>query len=169
MSSYIAIASQTLSSSQNSVTFNSIPTTLNGKTLRDLVVVVSIIGENGDSPDMRFNSDTGSNYSSVVIRGSSAAASSTVRTSFTALSLSGNGSIGVSTTDPVSIHISVLDFAQTNKHKTVLARTGRSDGWSVGTAGRWASTSAITSLTIRMTSGNNFLSGSTFSLFGIEG
>jgi hypothetical protein len=62
----------------------------------------------------------------------------------------------------------IMDFAQTNKQKSVLVRAGRAGGGVVANAGRWDQTTAITSLTFGPF-GTNWAAGSTFNLFGIEG
>jgi hypothetical protein len=62
--------------------------------------------------------------------------------------------------------IQAMDYSATNKHKTFLIRSGDKDEvWAL--AGRWASTSAITSLRILDTGGQTFDSGSTFTIFGV--
>jgi hypothetical protein len=58
-----------------------------------------------------------------------------------------------------------MDYSVTDKQKTVLSRTNSSFGTDI-TAGRWASTSAITSVTVYPSSGD-FEIGSTFALYGI--
>jgi len=66
MSTYTPIATQILSSTTASVTFGSIPTFYT-----DLVLVING-GHNsglGYGINIQFNNDTGSNYSSTVIRG----------------------------------------------------------------------------------------------------
>jgi len=63
-----------------------------------------------------------------------------------------------------------MDYSATDKHKTVLVKRGVSDatGYSVGMeAGRWASTSAITSINIFDQSGDTFDAGSSFALYGV--
>jgi hypothetical protein len=146
---YIALANLTLSSAQAEVTFSSIPATY-----RDLVVVA-----NGESPTngsllVRFNGDTGSNYPTVYMYQDS----------------SGTYNIGYfysgGTQGQFACVLNVMDYAQTDKHKTTLARLAK-NGSEVEASGiRWANTDAITSVTIR-TSSNNFSTGCTFALYGI--
>jgi hypothetical protein len=62
----------------------------------------------------------------------------------------------------------IMDYAQTNKHKSVLVRAGRAGGGVVANAGRWDQTTAITSLTIGPF-GSSWASGARFDLYGIEG
>jgi hypothetical protein len=76
-------------------------------------------------------------------------------------------SIGFVTTNFNGI-ASILDYTQTNKHKLVVARANDGANRTTTTAGRWANTSAITSLTVLVGSGT-FNTGTVFSLYGIEG
>jgi hypothetical protein len=165
MSSYIPIASQTLGSSAASVTFSSIPTTLNGKTLRDLVLVHSTAGT---PPRMRVNSDTGSNYSHVRMsgNGSSATSGGYTDTSVNLFAVGFSGNPGPST-DVDFVVTQIFDYATTDKHKTMLSRHSIASGAVEAFANRWANTSAITSILIYGDS--NFAAGSTFSLYGLEG
>jgi hypothetical protein len=74
----------------------------------------------------------------------------------------------MATTADNVITVSVFDFAQTNKHKSVLVRADRSAQATEMQAHRWGSTSAITSIDLFAGSGN-LAAGSTFSLYGLEG
>jgi hypothetical protein len=145
------------------VTFSSIPTTLNGKTLRDLVVVTS-----ATSPEMyvRFNSDSGSNYNFVWMLGFDNSAFSGSSSSQARLALARVAWGGNTITQ-------IFDFSQTNKHKSTISRAngaGVANNAVEAIAGRWASTAAITSMTLQgLSGGADFPAGSTFSLYGIEG
>jgi hypothetical protein len=67
--------------------------------------------------------------------------------------------------------IQVMDYSATDKHKTVLVRANTNapsvSGVVYASAGRWASTSAVTSLVLLPEVGPNFAIGSTFNLFGV--
>lgn len=164
MSSYIPIASQT-TSSVSTITFSSIPTTVNGKTIRDLVL--AIVAPDTDCY-LVFNNDTGQNYPAVymgVFNGQTNPYSG-IRTTRTKLEIGGTAWGGITL-----VHI--LDFAQTNKHKLVLSRANSPSGLyndaTEAYAGRWASTSAITSIRLETLSGTGLQPGSIASLYGIEG
>lgn len=162
MSSYIRIASQTLSSGQSSITFSSIPATLNGKTLRDLIMVCAVLPGGNDSPAFRINDNSSFSRVSMNGSGSTAASNSTADESFAFLSFP---SFNVTTSDRYVARIEFLDAFATDKHKAVLSRM---DAATVGTrasAHRVPTTSAISSITLWM----NSAAGSTFSLYGIEG
>jgi hypothetical protein len=155
-----ALATITLGSAASSVTFGSIPATY-----RDLRLVVEGTTSAGPSILVRYNSDTGSNYSHIVAYGSGSSPSTG----------SGTGS-GTSVefgynilAERFSITADVLDYSATDKHKTNLSRSNQPSGSNqivLMYAGRWASTSAVTSLTV-LTSTGNFAIGTTLSLYGI--
>jgi hypothetical protein len=75
MSTYEPIASQTLGSAVSSVTFSSIP-----QNYTDLILVVNYgISANNFGARIRFNGDTGSNYSDSFIYGTGSSALSSTR------------------------------------------------------------------------------------------
>ena len=163
MSSYIPIASQTLGSPASSVTFSSIPTTLNGKTLRDLVLVLQATATSFDSTraNLRFNSDSGSNYFDINMRGDgSVATSAAANNTFAA---------GASTpTTGGNAIIQLLDYSVTDKHKSGLVRHSAASREVNASSFRWANTSAINTILL-INFGDTWTAGSTFSLYGLEG
>jgi hypothetical protein len=73
---YDLIASNVLGTATSSVSFTSI-----SGSYRDLIIVVNGLGNGGEiNADLRFNSDSGNNYSFVRMRGSGTAASSSTGT-----------------------------------------------------------------------------------------
>ena len=156
-STYTPIASQTLTSSAASVTFSSIP-----GTYRDLVLVANGIADDVSRFMMcRLNSDTGSNYNYVAMwgDGSSATSSSTSGDSLVRLTIDGGS------TRKQAI-MNLMDYSVTDKHKSMLIRGDVPQSHTVAWANRWASTSAVTSITVLM-SGGSLQTGSTFSLYGV--
>ena len=157
---YDLIASNVLGSSAASVTFSSIPATY-----RDLIVVCTITGSGGNGWFLlTFNSDTGSNYSRVNASGNGSTTASNTNTG-TSIDIGYMGGFG--TTNPCTTIIQALDYSATNKHKTCLIRQDNASQATEMAAGRWASTSAINSLTLT-TAVQQFASGSTFYLYGIS-
>lgn len=158
---YDLLDSVTLSSSASSVTFSSID-----QSYRDLILAIELkaTGSSNVAALLKINSDTGSNYSYVVATGNgSTAVSSSGTLSFGIIQ---NSSSGTSTI-PTHLFVQFLDYSATDKHKPWLSR---GNGAGVGTemiAGRWASTSAITSLTLDKSGTQDFPSGSTFYLYGV--
>ena len=148
---YTLIDSTTLASSASSVTFSSIT-----QDYRDLILVGNFKATAFDShTGVRFNGDTGNNYHSVFT--SDAGTGSNTGSYIQSYGLQ-------DTTIGLTI-IQIMDYTQ-SKHKSVLTRGGTA---SVGmTAGRWASTSAITSVTVFGGQGLEWAAGGTFYLYGIE-
>ena len=163
---YTPLATVTLGSSASSVTFSSIPT---DGTYRDLVVVLTVAcTSTGDTTRLRFNGDTGNNYNWVFMNGTGSAASSSTQSNQNQLDFT--ASVGIPTVlGRYNAILQILDYSATDKHKTLLSRTNQNaDTFPgvTGLAGRWASTSAVTSVGI-FTSTFNFIAGSRFDLYGI--
>jgi len=155
----VALANLTLGSAQASVTFASIPTS----GYRDLRLVVNAATSAEGNINIQINGDTGSNYSQVNMRGF--ASSSTGSSSGTSTNIQSNYSTGLSTSSRAINTYDFMDSNATDKHKTILIRANHSDEVDA-LAGRWANTSAITSILIA-SGGGNFTTGSTFALYGI--
>jgi len=156
---YIALANVTLTGNDSSVEFSSIPATF-----RDLVVVVQNTSTVPSQMSMRFNSDTGSNYNRVAMFGDGSTASSNTSTNASNINTQAEGQ--ANSTQAAFTHIQIMDYSATDKHKSGLIRfTSTPDQpVTVAQAFRWASTSAITTITL---ADATFTSGSTFALYGI--
>jgi hypothetical protein len=163
---HVLISSQTLGSTAASVTFSSIP-----GTYRDLQLVIVGKQDSTSGVDASFkvtaNSDTTSSYTQVRMYGDGSAAGSNTGTN-TGYFEGGrmgnsNASSGVTTTT-----LQFLDYAATDKQKTVLSRSANPYAITDAEAARWPSTSAITTLLLATLSGN-FVAGSTFYLYGVLG
>lgn len=154
-----ALANLTLGSAASTVTFSSIPATY-----RDLRIVVNAATSAEGNIFIQVNGDTGSNYSQVNMRGF--ATSSTGSSSGTSTRIYSNYSTGLQTSSRAINTYDIMDYAQTDKHKTMLIRANHSDEVDA-IAGRWASTSAISSVTLTANDATTFTSGSSFALFGI--
>lgn len=74
----------------------------------------------------------------------------------------------VSDTTIFSSRINIIDYSATDKHKSLIFRTDRSGSSNVMmSAGRWANTNAVTSITIDR-SGYTLESGTTLALYGVH-
>lgn len=167
---YALIASTTASSTPQVITFNNIPSTYT-----DLVIVVNAGYTNSVGDDqftLRFNSDSGANYSDTHLYGSGSAAGSYRQTGNTWMFFN-----RISRNDLASsVIIHVQDYANTTTNKTTISRSGTADGSFAGTnsaidasVGLWRSTSAITRIDLsNYYNTNYFRNGSTFRLYGIE-
>lgn len=161
---YKALANITLSSSAASVTFSNIP-----NTYRDLVLVYNGLATQTTYTKLTLNNDTGANYSQIVALGwKSNTTNSYIDTGRS--EYYPEHYTDMSSTDRNMTITNIMDYSATDKHKTLL---GRFDGFSTGsravgmTAGRWASTNAVTSIKLT-TNANSYAAGSTFALYGIE-
>jgi hypothetical protein len=153
---YTPLANVTLGTAAASVTFSSIPATY-----RDLILVMNGTPSTGSYAFLRFNGDTGSNYNYLFMYGDG---SSAVSQSFTSQT---QGYIGnIDATVRTTFIAQVMDFSATDKHKTFLSRNGQAAGLVIATAGRWANTSAVTSMSVNINSGT-FSTGHTFNLYGV--
>jgi hypothetical protein len=154
---YTALANITLGSSASSVTFSSIPATY-----RDLVVIIT--AQRTGSPTnmgLRFNGDSGSNYSQVFMTGTGSATDSGPQSGT-------NAQIDIYPYAPSTgfnnYILQIMDYSATDKHKTMLRRTNEAGNATEAAAHRWANTAAITSMTFLLA---NFNTGSTLALYGI--
>ena len=154
-STYELIETTTLTSSASSVTFSSIT-----QDYRDLVLVSSVIaGSSNFELKAQFNSDSGSNYARVyALAFSGGELSGSATTTYNLAGATGTSS------HPSCDIFQILDYSQTDKHKSSLTRRNI-DAGTLMEAGRWANTSAITSIVL--SAAINLESGSTFSLYGI--
>jgi hypothetical protein len=163
---YEPIASTTLTSTEASVTFNTI-----SSAYTDLVIVCNWTITSGSSNFLlTFNGDSTSGlYSKTQIEGIGSNPVLSGRSSgVNNIGLESN--IATSTTDPSIQIVNVMNYSNSTTFKTVLARQ---TGWVSGGAGAsarvglWRNTNAITSLTLTA-GGTNLRSGSTFTLYGIK-
>jgi len=160
--SYESIATTTVGAGgAASVTFSSIPSTYTHLQIR-AIARVNIV----DWVQIRFNSDSGSNYSYHYLNGSGSVAqagagASTTSTVTSILAPNATSVFGAAVID-------ILDYANTNKFKTVRSLTGFDDNSTGGinlTSAAWRSTSAITSIVISV---NTLQQYSSFALYGIK-
>ena len=153
---YTPLATVTLGTAAASVTFSSIPATY-----RDLRIVIAGTTSGGVNTGLRFNGDTGNNYTGLLMYGTgSSAASGTY----------GAGSFayfGALWTTVGNTTVDIMDSSATDKHKTLISRYSTSANEVGAMAARWASTSAITSVTVLTASAATYSTGTTFSLYGV--
>jgi hypothetical protein len=150
---YTPLANVTLASAASSVVFSSIPATY-----RDLIVVITGTENANQYIAVRYNSDTGSNYSYVRMTDGPASASGT--------ETFGRFGIG-NPTFRFLVIAQIMDYSATDKHKTWLVRSNIPQDYVGAQAGRWANTAAITSVNVLTTTADTFAIGTTFALYGI--
>jgi hypothetical protein len=143
----------------SSITFSSIPATYKHLQIR---LFTKNSSDNG-TVGMRYNSDSGANYSFHDLYGTGAAAGALGATSQTNVFASLTGS----TQAAVSI-IDILDYADTNKFKTNRSMIGvdyNGSGYAWFSSGNWRNTAAINSIVLNAT----FTQYTSAALYGIKG
>jgi hypothetical protein len=159
-----------LSTATTTITFSSLGSYAAYKHLQIRAVMKDQAGSpNLNRIDMRFNSDTGSNYTYHYLNGNGSSVNSSAGTSQTKLQFFDMIGGGSDTNIYGAAIIDILDFSSANKNKTVRVLGGGNAGSesdiSLG-SGAWLSTSAITSISIF---GNwDYAAGSRFSLYGVK-
>jgi hypothetical protein len=153
---YEPIATQTLGSAAASVTFSSITSTYT-----DLKIIITMTATAG-SPSLylRYNGDTGTNYSTNSVYGDGTNAGSFRASNENKLYIGElNTTIGTTIVD-------VMNYSNTTTNKTCLARNSMAANVQA-IVGLWRNTSAINEIVV-LTSSSTFIVGSTFTLYGIK-
>ena len=158
---YTQIASTTLGSAASSVTFSSI-----AGTYTDLVVIFQGGVSSATANLMAtVNNDTAANYSSTVLYGNGTTATSGRASSVSKMYLSGLAVID--TTLAANAVVSFMNYANTTTYKTILARTSNATQMAGTSVSLWRSTAAINRIDLSPDAAVNFITGSTFNLYGI--
>jgi hypothetical protein len=167
---YSLISSNVLSSSAASVTFSAIPSTYT-----DLVLRMSLRGSNGgqiyDDIEYRFNS-TNNNYSGTRLTGDGAAAASSRTSNATNLRIPYFGAGSTSTTSTFSsAELYIPNYNSADKKPFGGFGAGENNNATAymnGIAALWGNTAAINEIQIFTYTSANFVSGSSFYLYGIK-
>jgi len=160
---YEPIATTTLGTATNSISFSSIPATFT-----DLVLIVNGEGTStgGGSQDvvLRLNGETAAtNYSETVLRGSGSSATS-IRYSESYL----NAASAWSTGRRYNHIVQFMNYANTTTFKTVLSRGNYAGGDVNAVVILWRATPAAINQIALNISPNNFAIGTTATLYGIK-
>ena len=167
---YEPIATYTAPSAQTEINFTSI-----SGAYTDLVLVMNgAMSRTGAAFLMRVGNgsiDSGSNYSETELYGTGSAAGSARRTSITEWNIFSN--VGSSTTvGENTFIIQLMNYSNTTTNKTALGRAANASSSSFpGTSAAaflWRSTSAINTIRLLRNSTDTFVTGSTFTLYGIK-
>jgi hypothetical protein len=159
---YQSIASETVGvGGTGTVTFSSI-----ASTFKHLQIRIHDMPSADHNITMRFNSDTAANYSYHNLSGNGSTAASNASAPDTLMYLPGtSGGTGY----PLVVVCDILDYADTNKFKTVRALGGNDNNSTQGViafrSNNWRSTSAVTTITLS----GSFAQYSSFALYGIKG
>ncbi len=159
---YESISTTTLSTATSTITFSSIPATFKHLQIRAFYLNSATLQDS----KINFNSDTASNYSrhGIYGDGSSAGAYGVANETFIPFGYPQSTSYGTSSV------IDILDYANTNKYKTVRTLYGsdaNGSGLVALVSGSWRNTAAVTSIVLSNGSGN-FSQYSSFALYGIK-
>jgi hypothetical protein len=171
---YDALSTVTLSATTSSVTFVGIPQGYKHLQIRYIARTDMNSGGAWSPNSLRFNSDAGSNYAIHSLYGVGTSVGSEGYASQTNVT----AGYGAPTTNVASSFagniVDILDYASTTKNKTIRTLNGvenNGSGIVIQLSGGWFSTSPINTITFGMYGGNNgsnYLSGSTFTLYGVR-
>ena len=170
-SSRFLISSQTLSSSAATVTFSSIPATYTDIVLKASARTDTNNGTFFDNIFVAFNSDTATNYSSTFLAGAGAGGASSGRLStqtILRLSYAADGTDATASTFG-NAELYVPSYGASQNKPISAFNVSESNNTTVymsAVAGLWRNTAAINR--IDLTCGGNFVSGSSFYLYGLK-
>lgn len=159
-----SIASTTLGANATTVTFSAIPSTYQHLQIR----CNSRTTPAGAQDILRFNGVSTNTYDRHDLYGNGSTVTASGNASSTYILCSTGGQDG---TQPHVMIVDIHDYNSTTKNKTVRIFAGidkNGSGHVSLLSGLWRSTSAITSLSLSVAS-DNYLTGSTFALYGIKG
>lgn len=178
-SSYESIATVNVDTSlPTTVEFTSIPSTYKHLQIRAFVLGTRSDYQIGEAI-MRFNNDTGTNYSAHFLVGDGSGTGGGAQSNSTSIptgdgtfggNAGGGGNFGVMVMD-------IFDYADTNKYKTVRHLSGVDLNGTYNTiggridmmSGSWRSTSAISSIKFTAQGISSFRQYTQFALYGIKG
>ncbi len=164
-----SIASASGTGSSQNITFSSIPSTYTSLQLRG--IFRSSHTATVEDIRVRFNSDTGTNYASHFLTGDGSATAVDASASTTLINI-GRTTAASAAADIVSgFVIDIHDYTSTARYKTLRALGGldrNGSGNIYMSSGLWMSTSAITSITFNLFSGN-WTTQTQIALYGIKG
>ena len=116
---------------------------------------------------MTFNGNATAVYSRTRLLGTGAAISSAVRTSATNIDFEGLAGNTSTANTFMMAKIELQNYSNATTNKTCLIRGDDANNYALATVGLSRSTSAITSISLATSSAANFMTGSTFTIYGI--
>jgi len=156
---YEAITTQTLVSNQTTITLSSIP-----QTYTDLVIIANGASTSGGSMHTKFNGDTGSNYSCTFFYGDGSTTTGSRNLSQANGIFGARNGIGTQGGGIMQIN----DYSSTSHYKGMFTRQFGNSQIVWFSTGRWASNTAITSISFTDESAGQFTTGFTITLYGIK-
>jgi hypothetical protein len=161
---YEPIATTTLGSATQTVTFSSI-----SQSYTDLVIVINNVKHSYAGSDtvqdnvLQFNSDTGSNYSFTQMNGDGSSANTTRAANLTAIQAAYPMA---SATAGGTLILNVQNYSNSTTYKTVLIRTATPTRTSAY-VDLWRNTAAITSMVVGVSASYTMSAGTVITLYGI--
>lgn len=168
--SYESIATASGTGSSGIITFSSIPSTFKHLQVRAILRGTASATANGT--EMRFNSDSGANYTLHRLIGNGSAASADAYTGRTGAWLGLETDANAAANAYAACVTDILDYTNTNKYTTTRSMGAydlNGDGQINFASALWLNTAAITSITITAAAGGNWTTASQFALYGIKG
>ena len=158
-STYTPIATTTLGSAASDVTFSSI-----SGSYTDIILVMDAIMSSGDQGvGLRFNGDSGANYSFTFLFGDGSSTTSGRSAPATRIDAG-----YINTTRSTNI-AQIQNYSNTTTYKTLISRFNPSTQYAGAYVGTWRNTAAITSIFLYpSTTVGTFAAGSTFTLYGVK-
>lgn len=169
-SAFDSLGSVLVSTATSTVTFSNIPQTYSHLELRSYAANSAT---NNQYIKIVFNSDTNANYAEHHLSGNGSTVTAGGNASYNNGGFYwGMGLPGTALSNVFGAGVTtILDYANTNKYKTVRSLDGFDGNGSGGVeivSSLWQSTSAITSITLTVNGSNNFQPYSQLSLYGIK-
>lgn len=165
---YEKIQSTTLGSAAANITFSSI-----SSAYTDLVLICSARSSRTSASTapvlVNFNNDTSSNYSWTFLYagtstvGSSRGANDVAIYAADISAVGGSGFTGFG-----NLIFNINNYSNTTINKTTMSQVSSVGAFNESVVGLWRNTNAITTIVVSENTGNNFVIGSTFTLYGIK-
>jgi hypothetical protein len=166
---YDSIATVTVGASPVAdITFSSIPSTYRHLQLRG-IVRSNRAGTANDQFRMTFNSDSGTNYSSHLLSGNGSAANAYAEVNGTYIYTNAVPASTATASVFGIVVMDILDYADTNKNKTVRSLSGLDANGSGGVelgSGLWRNTTAIN--TLKVVAIGSLVQYTQFALYGVK-
>lgn len=170
---YDLLATEILTSAQSSIVFNNLNSTYGG-TYQHLQIRMtgrSTRAATNSEFDLRFNGDSGTNYTWHYMRGTGSDTESAGAGGLDSVRMYQTLTGATNTSDSFAATvIDILDPFETTKYTTIRAFTGFTGSLNrvLLESGSWANTDALTSINLTEYYGSNFVAESRFSLYGLK-
>ena len=174
-SSFDLLETTVLSSNTATVTFSNINTYTQYEHLQLRITARSSRNSDQDTLNIRLNNDSSTTYRTHILKGTGSAVESTTETftgSFLALKIPDQRQ---ATNIFAAAVVDFLDFNNASKNTTMRLLGGYDNTYTVSLpedivlkSGLYPSAAAITEISFLSATGNNFVTGSRFSLYGVK-